>query len=35
MCDQALQLNRHMHEKKDIIQQMEKDERHNAVEPVR
>lgn len=35
MCDQALQLNRHMQEKKDAIQQMEKDERHNADEPVR
>lgn len=35
MCDQALQLNRHMQGKKEVIQQMEKDERNNAGEPMR
>jgi mannitol/fructose-specific phosphotransferase system IIA component len=35
MCDQALQLNRHVQEKKDAIQQLEKDERNNADEPRR
>ena len=35
MCDQALQLNRHMQGKKEAIQQMEKDERNNAGEPMR
>lgn len=35
MCDQALQLNHHMQEKRDAIQLMGKDERNNADEPMR
>ena len=35
MCDHALQLNRHMQDRKDAIQQMEKDERNKADEPMR